>query len=102
MVDLLGRLRLPDGLRERRQRGVLVPVLLHLQVRPHSVDGSSPDCVRSISTIYIYNKLTTFSGAQIIFRSFLQPVFSRYFSESGSAAADLRAKVDSAGKSHAS
>lgn len=46
--------------------------------------------------------LTFSSGAQIIFRSFLQPVFSRYFSESGSTAADLRAKVDSAGKSHAS
>lgn len=41
------------------------------------------------------------SGAQIIFRSFLQPVFSRYFSESGSTAANLRAHADSAGKSHA-
>jgi receptor expression-enhancing protein 5/6 len=46
--------------------------------------------------------LTPRSGAQIIFRSFLQPVFSRYFSESGSTAANLRAKVDSAGKPHAS
>lgn len=41
------------------------------------------------------------SGAQIIFRSFMQPVFSRYFSESGSTAANLRGKVDAAGKPHA-
>jgi receptor expression-enhancing protein 5/6 len=47
-------------------------------------------------------KLTYRSGAQVIFRSFLQPVFSRYFSESGSTSANLRAKVDSAGKPHAS
>jgi receptor expression-enhancing protein 5/6 len=38
----------------------------------------------------------------MIFRSFLQPVFSRYFSETGSTAANLRAQVDSAGKPHAS
>jgi receptor expression-enhancing protein 5/6 len=47
-------------------------------------------------------KLTIHSGAQIIFRSFMQPVFSRYFSESGSTAANLRGKVDAAGKPHAS
>jgi receptor expression-enhancing protein 5/6 len=35
-------------------------------------------------------------GAQIVFRSFMQPVFSRYFSGAGSTAANLRAKVDSA------
>jgi len=46
--------------------------------------------------------LTLHRGAQIIFRSFIHPVFSRYFSESGSTAANLRAKVDSAGKPHAS
>jgi len=34
-------------------------------------------------------------GAQIVFRSVIQPVFSRYFSGSGSAAANLRSKVDS-------
>ena len=45
------------------------------------------------------SQLIPCSGAQIIFRSFLQPVFSRYFSQSGSTAADLRSKVDSAGKS---
>ncbi|KAA8625912.1 hypothetical protein PtrV1_01592 [Pyrenophora tritici-repentis] len=42
------------------------------------------------------------SGAQIVFRSFLQPVFSRYFSQSGSTAANLRASADSAGKPHVS
>jgi len=35
-------------------------------------------------------------GAQIVFHSFMQPVFSRYFSGAGSTAANLRAKVDSA------
>jgi receptor expression-enhancing protein 5/6 len=39
------------------------------------------------------------NGAQIVFRSFIQPVFSRFFSSSGSTAADLRAKADAAGKS---
>ncbi|KAK5630857.1 hypothetical protein RRF57_006572 [Xylaria bambusicola] len=44
-------------------------------------------------------KLTqAFSGAQLIFRSFMQPMLSRYFSESGSTAANLRAKADSLGK----
>ncbi|KAJ4991686.1 membrane biogenesis protein yop1 [Stagonosporopsis vannaccii] len=52
--------------------------------------------------LILWMALPQTSGAQIIFRSFLQPVFSRYFSESGSVAADLRAKADSAGKSHAS
>jgi receptor expression-enhancing protein 5/6 len=49
-----------------------------------------------------FSSLISNSGAQIIFRSFLQPVFSRYFSESGSTAANLRAQADSAGKAHAS
>lgn len=35
-------------------------------------------------------------GAQIVFRSFIQPVFARYFSGVGASAANLRAKVDSA------
>ena len=52
--------------------------------------------------LVLWMALPQTAGAQIIFRSFLQPVFSRYFSESGSTAANLRAKVDSAGKSHAS
>ena len=41
------------------------------------------------------------SGAQIIFRSFIQPVFSRYFSQSGSTAANLRSQADQATKPHA-
>lgn len=50
--------------------------------------------------LVLWMALPQTNGAQIIFRSFIQPVFSRYFSESGSTAANLRAKVDSAGKSH--
>jgi len=33
-------------------------------------------------------------GAQIVFRSFIQPVFSRYFTHSGSAAAGARSPID--------
>ena len=39
------------------------------------------------------------NGAQIVFRSIIQPVFSRFFSQSGSTSADLRGKADSAMKS---
>ncbi|KAI0533470.1 TB2/DP1, HVA22 family-domain-containing protein [Xylaria digitata] len=46
----------------------------------------------------LWLSLPTFSGAQLIFRSFMQPMLGRYFSESGSTAANLRAKADSAGK----
>ncbi|KAH8725436.1 TB2/DP1, HVA22 family-domain-containing protein [Phaeosphaeriaceae sp. PMI808] len=52
--------------------------------------------------LILWMSLPQTAGAQIIFRSFLQPVFSRYFSESGSTAANLRAQADSAGKPHAS
>jgi len=34
-------------------------------------------------------------GAQIVFRSLIQPVFARYFSGSGGTASNLRSKVDS-------
>ncbi|KAI1827882.1 TB2/DP1, HVA22 family-domain-containing protein [Xylaria intraflava] len=46
----------------------------------------------------LWLSLPTFGGAQIVFRSFMQPVLGRYFSESGSTAANLRAKADSAAK----
>ncbi|KXJ93283.1 TB2/DP1, HVA22 family-domain-containing protein [Microdochium bolleyi] len=42
----------------------------------------------------LWLSLPVFSGAQIIFRSFLQPALGRYFSEAGSTAANLRAKAD--------
>lgn len=35
-------------------------------------------------------------GAQLVFRSFIQPVFARYFSGPGATAANLRSKVDAA------
>jgi receptor expression-enhancing protein 5/6 len=34
----------------------------------------------------------------VIFRSFIHPVFSRYFSKTGSTAANLRSKVEQAGR----
>ncbi|KAF2795795.1 hypothetical protein K505DRAFT_239197 [Melanomma pulvis-pyrius CBS 109.77] len=51
--------------------------------------------------LILWMALPQTAGAQIIFRSFIQPVFSRYFSEGGSTASNLRAQADSAGKSHA-
>ncbi|KAJ1329574.1 receptor expression-enhancing protein 5/6 [Microdochium nivale] len=43
----------------------------------------------------LWLSLPVFSGAQIIFRSFLAPALSRYFvSDVGSTAANLRAKAD--------
>ncbi|CAK7233081.1 ER membrane protein DP1/Yop1 [Sporothrix bragantina] len=44
----------------------------------------------------LWLSLPYFSGAQIIFRSFLVPTLGRYFNQSGSAG--LRAKADSAAK----
>jgi len=52
--------------------------------------------------LVLWMALPQTGGAQLIFRSFLQPVFSRYFQDSSSTAANLRAKADQAGKSHAS
>lgn len=49
--------------------------------------------------LILWMSLPQTAGAQVVFRSLLQPIFSRYFSNSGSTAADLRAKVDEAGKS---
>ena len=45
VVDILGRFRLPHSVRERCQRGLLVPLLLHLQVCPDPLDGPPPDFV---------------------------------------------------------
>jgi receptor expression-enhancing protein 5/6 len=36
------------------------------------------------------------SGAQILFRTFIHPVFFRFFPQTGSTAAELRAKADAA------
>jgi len=45
--------------------------------------------------LVLWLSLPQTNGAQIVFRSFMQPIFSRYFSTSGSTAANLRSKVDS-------
>ncbi|KAL8723459.1 MAG: hypothetical protein Q9225_000290 [Loekoesia sp. 1 TL-2023] len=52
--------------------------------------------------LVLWMALPQTGGAQIIFRSLIQPVFSRYFSQSGSTAANLRSQADQASKSHAS
>jgi hypothetical protein len=41
------------------------------------------------------NRLISYSGAQIVYRSFLQPVFAKYFS-AGSTAANLKAQSEKA------
>ncbi|KAA6412227.1 MAG: yop1 [Lasallia pustulata] len=48
--------------------------------------------------LILWMALPQLGGAQILFRSFLQPVFSRHFSQSGSTAANLRSKADQASK----
>jgi len=49
--------------------------------------------------LILWMALPVTNGAQIVFRSFLQPVFSRFFSSTGNASADLRGKADAALKS---
>ncbi|MCJ1354344.1 MAG: ER membrane protein DP1/Yop1 [Icmadophila ericetorum] len=49
--------------------------------------------------LVLWMSLPQTAGAQIVFRSFIQPVFSRYFSTSGSASASLRSQADQASKS---
>jgi len=46
--------------------------------------------------LVLWMALPQTSGAQILFRSFIHPVFSRFFPQSGTTAADLRAKADAA------
>ncbi|CCX34603.1 TB2/DP1, HVA22 family-domain-containing protein [Pyronema domesticum] len=41
--------------------------------------------------------LPQFSGAQVVFKSFLQPLLAKQFQQSGSASANLRAKADAVG-----
>jgi len=51
--------------------------------------------------LVLWMALPQTGGAQIVFRSFLQPVFSRFFSQSGSTSANLRSSADQATKPHA-
>jgi len=46
----------------------------------------------------LWMALPATQGAQVVFRSLIQPVFARYFEGSGSTAANLRAQAESAGK----
>lgn len=45
--------------------------------------------------LVLWLALPATGGAQIVFRSFIQPVFARYFSRPGATATNLRSKVDS-------
>ncbi|KAF2841633.1 hypothetical protein M501DRAFT_929744 [Patellaria atrata CBS 101060] len=49
--------------------------------------------------LVIWMALPQTAGAQVVFRSLIHPVFSRYFSQSGSTAANLRSQADQATKS---
>jgi len=46
--------------------------------------------------LILWLALPVTGGAQIVFTSFIQPVFARYFSGAGPTAANLRSKVDHA------
>lgn len=48
--------------------------------------------------LVLWMALPMTNGAQIVFRSVIQPVFARFFSSSGTTASDLRAKADQASK----
>lgn len=80
----------------------LTSLLLHLQVRPRPLDGSPPDQV-SFHFLFFYELdhepgLTRISsGAQVVFHSFIQPVFGRFFA-GGNTSANLRAQADAATK----
>jgi len=50
--------------------------------------------------LMLWMALPQTAGAQIVFRSFVQPVFSRFFSETGSTSANLRSQADQATKPH--
>ena len=78
-------------------------LLLHLQVRPDPLDGSSPDQVRwEILSPRPKPLLTTNSGAQVVFHSFLQPLVGRFFTQSGTSS-NLRAQAEAAAnKAHSS
>ncbi|KIX10577.1 protein yop1 [Rhinocladiella mackenziei CBS 650.93] len=49
--------------------------------------------------LVLWMSLPMTNGAQIVFRSFIHPIFSRFFIQTGSTAADLRGKADAALKS---
>ncbi|MCJ1341924.1 ER membrane protein DP1/Yop1 [Peltigera leucophlebia] len=51
--------------------------------------------------LVLWMALPQTSGAQVVFRSFFHPVLSRYFSQTGSTAANLRSQADQATKPHA-
>jgi len=46
--------------------------------------------------LVLWMALPQTGGAQILFRSVIQPIFSRFFSHTGSTSAELRAKADAA------
>ncbi|GAB1209101.1 ER membrane protein DP1/Yop1 [Aspergillus pseudonomiae] len=79
----------------------VIPVVV--DVRPRSLDGSPPDQVSFLVMIFFYEHdyehgLTQLSsGAQVVFHSFIQPVFGRFFA-GGNTSANLRAQADAATK----
>ncbi|EXJ79742.1 protein yop1 [Capronia epimyces CBS 606.96] len=49
--------------------------------------------------LILWMALPITNGAQIVFSSFIHPIFSRFFTQTGSASADVRGKADAAFKS---
>ncbi|KAF6827438.1 membrane biogenesis protein yop1 [Colletotrichum plurivorum] len=81
--------------REPRQRRLLVPLLLHLQVCFPAVAVSAPLPVCPSRSAILSMPLTQDSGAEIIFNSFLAPMLAKYFT-SASTASGLRAQANKA------
>lgn len=72
--------------------------------RRHSCMRDCANCAIAFYYVFkfvliLWMALPMTNGAQIVFRSLIQPVFARFFSQSGATAADLRGKADAAMKS---
>lgn len=83
---VLGCLLILHRCRELRQYRILVPLLLRLQVYfpPMALAAHVPVSPSRLCTVTC-RETNRYSGAEIIFRSFLTPTFGRYFTASPSA-----------------
>ena len=94
LLAVLGCLLIPYRIRECYQCCLLVPILLYIQVCLCSL-ARTPSYQVSLTLFFSGTPIDTFfSGAQIVFRSLIQPVFARYFSGPGATAANLQSKFD--------
>lgn len=89
-------------LREPRQRGVLVPLVLSCSIDPLTTKLTFPIAAFYYTfkfVLVLWMALPQTGGAQIVFRSVIQPLFARFFEGgSGTTASNLRAQAEGAGR----